>query len=123
VNTLPPGLFLVTEPRGFLRAIVPDAVSLQWLLAAVDHIEAVTKLTPRARVMLDLSQVLQSPGGLVERTIFGEHIARHLAHCDRVASFIAPGTQTGVAEQVAQRLNLPLRVFVDEGATVAWLTS
>jgi hypothetical protein len=123
VSALPPELVLETDARGFLRATVPDAVSLQWLLAAVDRVEAVTRQVPHSRVLLDLSQVLQAPGGLVEQTIVGEHIARHLAHCDKVASFVAQGTRSGITEQVAQRLNLALRVFVDEGPAIAWLTS
>jgi hypothetical protein len=123
VDGIPPGLVVVTDPRGFLRATVPDSVSLQWLLAAVDQVESVTRRTPHSRVLLDLSQVARPPGGVVEQSIVGEHIARHLAHCRKVASLVAHGTRTGVTEQVAQRLNLPLRVFIDEGDAIAWLTS
>lgn len=123
MDGLPPGLLVMSDARGFLRATVPDAVSLQWLLAAADHVEAVTRRTPQARVLLDLSKVQQPPGGIVEQTIVGEHIARHLAHCHRAASLVAAGTRTGITEQVARRLNLPLRVFVDEVDAIAWLTS
>jgi hypothetical protein len=123
VSALPPSLVVDIDARGFVRATVPDAVSLQWLLVAVDHVEAVTRQRPHSRVLLDLSQVLRPPGGVVEQTIVGEHIARHLAHCHKVASFVAQDTRSGITEQVAQRLNLPLRVFVDEDEAIAWLTS
>lgn len=115
-------LVVVVDARGFLRATAPAVVTLQLLLAAVDYVEGMTKHTQGSRVLLDLSQVVRPPG-MVEQTIFGEHLARHLAHCDKVASVVALGTRTGISEQVAQRLNLALRVFTDESDAIAWVTS
>lgn len=116
------GFVVNTDPCGFFRATVPSHVTLQWLLAAVDHLEELTKHTERPRVLSDLSRVVQPPGR-VEQAIFGEHLARKLSHCYKVASLVALGTRTGTSEQVAQRLNLALRVFTEEGEAIGWLTN
>lgn len=115
------GFVVTTEPSGFIRATVPSESSFQWMLAAVDHLKERMEGAECARVLIDLSRVL--PPGLVEQAILGEHLARNLSHCVKVASLVAHGTRTGTSEHVAQRLNLALRVFTDEREAIGWLTS
>lgn len=115
------GFVVTTDPTGFVRATVPSGSSFKWMLAAVDHLMEVMQGAVRSRVLLDLSRV--QPPGLVEQAILGEHLARKLSKCDKVASLVAHGTRTGASEHVAQRLNLSLRVFTDEREAIAWLTS
>lgn len=116
------GLVVTTDPGGFTRATAPSRVSLQWMLAAVDHLVEITKGSESSRVLLDLSRVMQPPG-LVEQAIIGEHLARKLSHCAKVASVVADGTRTGTSERVAHRLDLALRVFTGEREAIAWLRS
>jgi hypothetical protein len=117
----PTGLVVISDPQGFLRATVCHHLSLQGMLAVVDDLEARTKGGDSPRILLDLFYV--QPPGPVEQPIVGEHMARHLSQCHKVASIVAPGTRTGISEQVARRLHLDLRVFTSEADGVAWVTS
>lgn len=115
------GLVITTDPRGFIRATVPSTRSFQWMLAAVEPLKVAIERGACSRALLDLSCV--QPPGVVEQAILGEHLARRLSQCEKVASVVAHGTRTGTSEQVAQRLNLALRVFTSETDAIAWLTS
>lgn len=117
----PLGFHVTSDSGGFIRVSVPCDRSFQWMLAAVDRLKDVLDRGVRLRVLLDLSCV--QPPGLVEQAILGEHLARKLSHCDKVASLVSQGTRTGTSEQVAQRLNLALRVFTVEADAIAWLTN
>lgn len=116
-----PGFIVTIDQSGFFRATPPSGSSFKTMLTTVDHLREVMEGAECSRLLLDLSRV--EPPGLVEQAIFGEHLARNLSHCDKVASLVAHGMRTGTSEHVAQRLNLPLRVFTDEREAIGWLTS
>lgn len=115
------GLVIATDPSGFIRATVPSGSSFQWMLAAVENLKEAVEHGACSRALVDLSCV--RPPGLVEQAILGEHLARALSRCEKIASVVAHGTRTGTSEQVAQRLNLALRVFTNEPDAIAWLTN
>jgi len=113
---------LLADPAGFLRATAPAGVTLRWLLAAVDELHQATIGRAGAKLLVDL-RAINPPPSPVEQSILGEHVARQLAHLDKLASLVAEGTRTGMSERVARQLHLDLHVFTSEPDAVRWLTS
>jgi hypothetical protein len=108
------------DETGALWATAPPEAGLRWMLAAVDALAALTKALPRGRVVVDLSKLSNHPG-FVAKSIFGEHAAMNLSHCEKVACLVPPAFHTGTSEVVAQQRGLDLRVFTSADAMHAWL--
>jgi hypothetical protein len=117
---LSPEVLLVPDDAGFVRVTCPPEVSLRWLLAAIDQVRAATERARGLRILVDLSAVA-SPPGRTEQLLVGEHVARQLAHVEKLASLVAPGTRSGLSEAVARRLRLNLRVFTSQAEAIGWL--
>jgi hypothetical protein len=115
-----PASFFRRDESGVVWATAPSDAALRWMLFAVEELAKLTSSTTRARVVVDLSSLTVCPGA-VSKSIFGEHAAMHLGHCDKVACLVPPACYTGVSEAIAQQRGLNMRVFTSVAAVRAWL--
>ncbi|MGE4243247.1 STAS/SEC14 domain-containing protein [Ramlibacter sp.] len=99
---------------------VKGAPSLDDLLSLVDEVAQTTRERGLRRLLVDLSLVESVPDG-EGQTALGRHVAKQMAHLERMASVVPSDKRTGNSERAARAEGMQLQVFVDEEEARGWL--
>jgi stage II sporulation SpoAA-like protein len=110
------------ERDHLLHVQATGQATLDDVLALIDTVSEVTLRNGQRRVLVNLLGVDE---GLkfTDHFSVGEHVARKLAHLDKLASVVPPARKTGTSEKVANKQGARLKVFTSETPALEWLAA